>query len=100
VSYRVRYTDEARDDLRRLYAFLLKRDLGAARRALAAIRQSIKGLEDDFPQLYRRAEQGGPLQRELVIPFGGAGYVALFEIDDAHTVTIVAVRHQLEADYR
>jgi hypothetical protein len=28
-----------------------------------------------------------------------SGYVALFEIEDAATVTILAVRHQLEDDY-
>jgi hypothetical protein len=37
--------------------------------------------------------------RELLIPFGRAGYVALFEIDDNQTVTVLAVRHQLEDDY-
>ncbi|MEO8385704.1 MAG: type II toxin-antitoxin system RelE/ParE family toxin, partial [Betaproteobacteria bacterium] len=35
----------------------------------------------------------------LLIPFGGAGYVALFEITDGTTVTILAVRHQREDDY-
>jgi hypothetical protein len=40
-----------------------------------------------------------PFLRELMIPFGRAGYVALFEIDDAKTVTILAVRHLLEDDY-
>jgi hypothetical protein len=37
--------------------------------------------------------------RELLIPFGHSGYVALFEIDDARTVTVTAVRHQREEDY-
>ena len=37
--------------------------------------------------------------RELIIPFGNAGYVALFEIEGATTVNILAVRHQLEDDY-
>jgi hypothetical protein len=40
-----------------------------------------------------------PFLRELVIPFGGTGCVALFEIDDNQTVTILAVRHQREDDY-
>ena len=40
-----------------------------------------------------------PFLRELIIPFGASGYVALFEIDDSHTVTILAVRHQRESDY-
>ncbi len=31
--------------------------------------------------------------------FGAAGYVALFEIEDNETVTILAIRHQREEDY-
>jgi len=34
-----------------------------------------------------------------VIPFGATGYVALFEIDDDKTVSILAVRLQREDDY-
>ncbi|MDX9768663.1 MAG: type II toxin-antitoxin system RelE/ParE family toxin, partial [Ectothiorhodospiraceae bacterium] len=41
-----------------------------------------------------------PFLRELLISFGATGYVMLFEIDDASTVTILAVRHQREDDYR
>ncbi|PRG27925.1 hypothetical protein C6T52_19890 [Burkholderia multivorans] len=37
--------------------------------------------------------------RELIIPFGAFGYVALFEIDYSRTVTILAVRPQRERDY-
>jgi hypothetical protein len=37
--------------------------------------------------------------RELLIPFGASGCAALFEIDDAETVTILAVRHQRDSDY-
>ncbi len=37
--------------------------------------------------------------RELIVPFGCSGYVALFEIEDESNVTVVAVRHQLEDDY-
>jgi hypothetical protein len=37
--------------------------------------------------------------RELIIPYGAAGYVALFEIEDESTVTILAIRHQREDDY-
>jgi plasmid stabilization system protein ParE len=44
MSYRVRYSKAARDDLRRLYAFLLERDLKAARRALDAIGKGIEFL--------------------------------------------------------
>jgi hypothetical protein len=37
--------------------------------------------------------------RELIIAFGASGYVALFEIDGAETVTVLAVRQQCEDDY-
>jgi hypothetical protein len=35
----------------------------------------------------------------MVIEFGQSGYVALFEIEDADTVTILAMRHQREDDF-
>jgi len=34
-----------------------------------------------------------------VIPFGFSGYVALFEVENSSTVTILAVWHQREDDY-
>ena len=40
-----------------------------------------------------------PFVRELIIPFGGTGYVAMFEIRDNKQVIICAVRHQYESDY-
>ena len=98
MSYRVRYTKGARDDLTRLYAFLLKRDLNAARRARDAIRKATDMLTE-FPFSCRKAPDDNPFLRELVIPFGAGGYVALFEIEDNETVTILALRHQREDDY-
>jgi plasmid stabilization system protein ParE len=97
-QYRVRYTPDAEDDLLRLYDFLLEKDLAAAERALEAIRGSVELLRLS-PFSCRKAVADNPLLRELVIPFGSAGYVALFEIDDPSTVTILAVRHQREDDY-
>jgi plasmid stabilization system protein ParE len=102
VSFAVRYSAGARDDLIRLYQFLLDRastveDLEVAERALNAIGQSIDSLGRS-PFIYRKAGQS-PFLRELLIPFGHSGYLALFEIEDASTVTILAVRHQLEDDY-
>lgn len=41
----------------------------------------------------RKAGQSSFL-RELIIPFGRSGRVALFEIEDASNVAAVAVRHQ------
>ena len=98
MSYRVRYTKAAREDLRRLYAFLLEQDLAIAERALQAIEKAM-GLLEDFPFTCRKATPDNPFLRELLIPFGAAGYVALFEIEGSETVTILAVRHQREDDY-
>jgi plasmid stabilization system protein ParE len=102
VTFAVRYSSAARDDLRRLYAHLLDRcssveDLELAERALHAIESAIDSLAQS-PFIYRKAGSS-PFLRELLIPFGRSGYVALFEIEDAATVTVLAVRHQLEDDY-
>lgn len=98
MSYRVRYTKAARDDLKRLYGFLLERDPHAAALARDAIGKSIEVLKE-FPFTCRKAVQNDPFLRELVVPFGATGYVALFEIEDNATVTILAIRHQREDDY-
>jgi plasmid stabilization system protein ParE len=97
--YRVRLTIEALDDLKRLQAFLIEKNPEAAVRALGAIETSFELLEYS-PFSCRKAWPGDrPLLREIVIPFGSAGYVALFEIDGPGHVTVLAVRHQREEDY-
>jgi plasmid stabilization system protein ParE len=97
--YRVRLTFEALDDLKRLQEFLIEKNPDAAARALEAVRLAFDLLEYS-PFSCRKAWPGHrPLLRELVIPFGNGGYVALFEIDDPDHVTILAVRHQREDDY-
>ncbi|MHB9117875.1 MAG: type II toxin-antitoxin system RelE/ParE family toxin [Burkholderiales bacterium] len=98
MSYRVRYTKAAREDMLRLYGFILEHDLQAAGRARDAIGKSVELLQE-FPFTCRKAVPDNPFLRELVISFGAAGYVALFEIEDNETVTILAVRHQREDDY-
>ena len=98
MSYRVRYTREAKEDLERLYRFLLNQDLLAARKALDTINKGMEFLKD-FPFACRKADPENPFLRELLISFGQSGYVVLFEIEDKTTVTIIAIRHQREADY-
>lgn len=102
MSFAVRYSASARDDLTRLYEYLLDRattveDIDLAERALGAITDAVESLKRS-PFIYRKADDD-PFLRELLIPFGSSGYVALFEIEDAATVTVLAVRHQLEDDY-
>lgn len=74
---------------------LRQRTLSQQRSACAAVEQHV-ACGSPFP--YRKAGSSAFL-RELLILFGNSGYVALFEIEDASTVTILAVRHQLEDDY-
>jgi hypothetical protein len=77
----------AHEDQLRLFDFLL--DRAKPRRA---------SMPRSSPFVCRKAGDS-PFLRELLIPFRGAGYVALYEIKDAVHVTVLAVRHQLEDDY-
>jgi plasmid stabilization system protein ParE len=104
VSFKVRLTREAEADLERLFDFVVEREpardggnLTLAEQALAAIRAGITTLRTS-PFTCRKAGPS-PFLRELIIPFGQSGYVALFEIEDPANVVVVAVRHQLEDDY-
>jgi hypothetical protein len=88
VSYRVRFTRTAEADLVRRYGFVLERDetdWALAGRALEAIKNAIRSLQLT-PFSFRKASTNNSYLRELVIPFGASGYVALFEIDDEQTV--------------
>ena len=98
--FRVRFTSEAEADLLRLFDFLLEQDVAAAEKARAAVAKAIELLEV-FPFSCRKAVggDGNPFLRELIIPFGESGCVALFEIENRDTVTLLAVRHQREEDY-
>lgn len=98
MTYKLRYTLAARADIRRLYGFLLQRDQAAAEKAVDVIIRAVDGLKE-FPFSARKASAENTFLRELVIPFGSAGYVVLFEIEDARTISIYAVRHQREDDY-
>ena len=104
MSFRVRLTREAEADLERFFDFVLERelaraggDLELAEQAIVAIRAGIATLRTS-PFTCRKAGQS-PFLRELIIPFGHSGCVALFEIIDPTDVVVSAVRHQLEDDY-
>ena len=104
MNFRVRLTRNAEADLERLFDFVLERELGRAggdlelaEEALAAIRAGVATLKTS-PFTCRKAGQS-PFLRELIIPFGRSGYVALFEIVGMLEVVVCALRHQLEDDY-
>jgi plasmid stabilization system protein ParE len=105
IIYTVTLLQEAVADLLRLEDFAIERELASEtpdwttpQRALDAIREGMCLLAWS-PYSCRRAELGNGRSRELNIPFGGTGYVVLFEIID-HEVVVGAVRHQREEDYR
>ncbi len=98
MSHRLRFSEAALDDIQRLYMFLADRDIEAADAALQELEKAWE-LLGSFPFSCRKVDDANPFLRELVIPFGHAGYVALFDIDDDQTLTILAVRHQREDDY-
>ena len=102
-DFDVRYTDAAQDELLRLFDFLIMRaetveDFDAAQLAIDTIRLQVESHLSSTPFIFRKATQS-PFLRELVIPFRGAGYVALYEIEGDSADNIIALRHQLEDDY-
>lgn len=104
MKYTVQFSEAAADDLERLFDFALQRELDSAtgdleipERALQAIKDGI-GFLTSSPFACRKVGNSSFI-RELIIPFGHAGYVALFEIVDSETVIVGAIRHQLEEDY-
>jgi plasmid stabilization system protein ParE len=103
MSFTVEMTPTAEADLERLFDFLIDRaetteELDRAQAAIDAIRATTQHRLAITPYSCRKAAQN-PAQRELIIPFGGTGYVALYEIVSTTKVVILAVRHQLEEDY-
>jgi len=104
MTYKVEFSRNADEDLERLFDFALQRelssdtgDLDIPDRAIQAIKNSVAFLSSS-PFSCRMAGDS-PFVRELVIPFGSTGYVAMFEIVDRNTVIIGAIRHQREDDY-
>ena len=94
---------EAREDLARLADHLFERellsdgDLAYAEEAIVAIEASLTLLEK-YPYTCRKSADNS-FMRELVMPSGSTGYVALFEILSSDRIVTVAIRHHREDDY-
>ncbi len=99
MTYQIRFTRGSREDLKRLYLFLYERDKIIAKHARDTIYKAIDTLTI-FPFTCRKIQTDNPFLRELIIPFESNGYVELFEIEENNVVTILALRHQREDDYR
>ena len=103
MTYRVLLTREAKDDLQRLEEFLERAAVQSGGfdlplRAVDAILAEF-GILERNPFTCRRVSED-PFERELVIPFGMSGYVALFRILSDQEVVVLAIRHQREDEYR
>jgi plasmid stabilization system protein ParE len=102
VTFSVRLTRQALEDLQRIEQYLIELalehgDFDLPLRATDAIRREMRILETN-PYTCRKVGNNA-LERELVIPFGGSGYVALFGILSQREVAVYAFRHQREDDY-
>jgi plasmid stabilization system protein ParE len=94
---RLIYSAQAQYDLSRLYVFLGEKDISVAQRAMKAIDESLNLLTNN-PTLWRVIEDG---LREYIIDFGKSGCIALYDYDlDTDCVEVLAIRHQLENDYK
>lgn len=94
---RLIWSRPALHDIQRLHRFLTDKNVDAAKRAVKAIRESVKVLAH-HPSIGRPMEDMEPEYREWIIEFGDSGYVALYRYD-GETAVILAVRHQKETGY-
>jgi plasmid stabilization system protein ParE len=91
-------TSAARSGLQRCRSFLAQKNPEAARRSAEIIGRHLATLQAS-PKMGRPVV-GDPAMRELVIPFGDSGYVALYVYKEtADAVIILAFRHQREAGH-
>lgn len=95
---RVIITETASQGLERCRKFITEKNSHAASRASQLIRQKLTLLESE-PEIGRPLEDIAEL-RELLIPFGSSGYIALYHFDlSQDLIYILAFRHQKEAGY-
>lgn len=96
-------TEEAEHDLDRLSDALLERaatqeDFDRAVLAMRTVRSAVEALTETAMRCRKAGDGKDPFLRELVVPFGRSGYLALFEIIGT-VVVVAALRHQREGDY-
>ncbi|ASV39322.1 plasmid stabilization protein [Pseudomonas sp. NS1(2017)] len=91
-------TETAVAGLERCRRFLSEKEPQVAQRAAQTIKNQLMRLETD-PNVGRPFDEL-PELRELVIAFGGAGYVALYRfVPSESAVYVLAFRHQREVGY-
>jgi plasmid stabilization system protein ParE len=101
MSRKLHYSESFFRDMQRYYRQLAGINQRAADKAYDAVAHHLELLVD-FPMIGRRIHLDDEtiMLRELLVPFGQAGYIVLFEVVDDETLSILAIRHQREDDYR
>jgi len=94
---RLIWSEPALAHVQRLYRFLAKKNLAAAKRAVKAIRDGVKTLAQ-HPQVGRLVDDMDEAFRDWPVDFGESGYVVRYRFD-GERVTLLAVRHQKEAGF-
>lgn len=91
-------TKGAAEGMERCRSFLAEKNPNAAKKAAQTISYHFSILETE-PEIGKSIEDI-PNLRELIIPFGNSGYVALYHFDErSGSVYVLAFRHQKEAGY-
>lgn len=96
------FTDQAKRDLVRLADFMREKDPATGKRVIKTILESTGKLAG-FPAIGKPVKdyEALPYARELVIPFGSAGYNVLYDYTpDSDSVIVMAIRHNREAGYK
>ncbi|MFN3363449.1 MAG: type II toxin-antitoxin system RelE/ParE family toxin [Allorhizobium sp.] len=101
MSRKLHYSESFFRDMQRYYRQLATVNPPAADKVYDAVAHHLVLLVD-FPMIGRRVNvyDDTIMLREILVPFGQAGYIILFEVVDADTLSILAIRHQREDDYR
>ena len=94
---RLIWTPSALLNVQLLYRFLVVKNPDAARRAVKAIRQGVKVLEQQ-PKVGRPVEEMDNEYRDWIIDFCDSGYVARYRVDPQF-VSVLAVGHQKEVGF-
>lgn len=95
---RVIITQGAARGLERCRQFLAEKNPHAAVRAAQAISHAFSLIEQE-PNAGKPLDEL-PELRELIIPFGDAGYAALYRFEPAtDAIYLLAFKHQKEFDY-
>jgi plasmid stabilization system protein ParE len=95
------YSEQASQDIIRFAEFIQEIEPNLKKRIISTIFDGIEILER-FPQIAKPSQnEKYKHMRELFIPFGGSGYVVLYEyLQEKNVVLINSIRHAREAGYK